>query len=298
VVDITFDVYSDTPIGKDPDSHSPTLREYHQILWSKTLPSGDRFDLDDRTPRLLHHNSHLGEFFLSSDAITHTYKNTKKMAQIVGEVPSDELDTFFSISSTIGAYIVFPSRRIKNKMTINGARGVNHKIQDRFDLTLECIRYFYKDEVSPLSDPLQRYATFFHLFQDFRGYVDFFLLQDLVEEDYSSVRFFLPFSGFDQPPLPSTVDEYMIYKDNIMNFVAARNQRIRKLFDIQQQVDDLHDTFRKAEDNFRTLIRRLRRYIDDSDTMLGVPVKPSPSGSDSGNQEADLPNNDHSDDFE
>lgn len=37
-IDTTFDVYSDTPIGRDPDSHSPTLRRYHQMLWSKRLP--------------------------------------------------------------------------------------------------------------------------------------------------------------------------------------------------------------------------------------------------------------------
>ena len=111
-------------------------------------------------------------------------------------------------------------------MTINGARGVNHKIKDRFDLTLECIRLHYLNRTSPLSEVLQRYGVFFSLFKDFKGYVDFFLLQDLIEEDYSSVKLFLPLSAFGQPPLPSNVEEYLIYKDNMMNFVAARNQRI------------------------------------------------------------------------
>ena len=63
-------------------------------------------------------------------------------------------------------------------MTINGARGVNGKIKDRFDLTLECIRRHYTSEKSPLSDTLQRYSPFFNLFENFQGYVDFFLLQD------------------------------------------------------------------------------------------------------------------------
>ncbi len=45
-IDITFNVFSDTPKGKDPDSHSPTLRKYHQILWSKPLPDGRMFELD------------------------------------------------------------------------------------------------------------------------------------------------------------------------------------------------------------------------------------------------------------
>ena len=39
ILDINFNVYSDTPEGKDPDSFSPTLRKYHKLLWSKTLPN-------------------------------------------------------------------------------------------------------------------------------------------------------------------------------------------------------------------------------------------------------------------
>ena len=226
IIDITFDVYSDTPKGKDPDSYSPTLRRYHKLLWSKPLPNGVRFDLDDNTPRVLHHKSELGEFILSSDSIGHTYSKVKSMSHIVDEVPTDEIDLFYSVCSTIGAYIVFPSRKIEGKMTINATRGMNHKIQDRFDLTLECVRRFYANEVSPLSDTLQRYASFFHLFRSFKGYVDFFLLQDLVTEDYLSIKFFLPFKNFDHPPLPSNVDEYLSYKNNMMGFVTARNQRI------------------------------------------------------------------------
>lgn len=226
LIDIHFDVFSDTPKGKDPDSYSPTLRKYHQILWSKPLPNGIRFDLDDDTPRLLHHKSELGEFFLSSDAIGHTYKNVKKMAHIVNQITPDDMNSFFSLCSTIGAFIMFPSKKIDNKMTINGARGINHKIQDRFDLTLDCIRSFYLKEKSPLSDTLERYSQFFNLFDNFKGYVDFFLLQDLVEENYSAIKFWHPFNGFDYSPLPKNIEEYQAYKINVIDFLTARNQRI------------------------------------------------------------------------
>ena len=226
LIDIHFDVFSDTPKGKDPDSYSATLRKYHQILWSKPLPNGIRFDLDDDTPRLLHHKSELGEFFLSSDAIGHTYKNVKKMAHIVNQITPDEMNSFFSLCSTIGAFIMFPSKKIDNKMTINGARGINHKIQDRFDLTLECIRSFYLKKNSPLSDTLVRYSQFFNLFDNFKGYVDFFLLQDLVEENYSAIKFWHPFNGFDYSPLPKNIEEYQAYKINVIDFLTARNQRI------------------------------------------------------------------------
>ena len=111
-------------------------------------------------------------------------------------------------------------------MTINGARGVSHKIQNRFDLTLECIRHFYLGEESPLTDVLQRNGQFFQLFDDFNGYVDFFLYQDLVESDYSSVKFWLPFVSFCNPPLPQTIYQYLSYETKLIDFLNARNQRI------------------------------------------------------------------------
>ena len=225
-IDINFDLYSDTPNGKDPDSYSPTLRRYHQILWSKPLPSGVTFYLDLKTPRLLHHKSELGEFFLSSDAIGHTYSRVKSMSHIVSEIPSKEISSFFSTCSTIGGYIIFPSKQVDKKMTINASRGLNQSIIDRFDLTLECIRRFYINEDSPLDDTFQRYSSFFSLFEDFKGYIDFFLLQDLVEENNLEINFFLPFNGFEYPPLPSNVEEYQSYKKHLIRFVKARNQRM------------------------------------------------------------------------
>ena len=225
-IDIKFNVFSDTPKGKDPDSYSPTLRRYHQILWSKNLPSGVKFDLDLKTPRLLHHKSELGEFFLSSDAIGHSFKYVKKMSHIIDNISPNEIDSFYSILSTIGAYIIFPSTQIERKMTINASRGVNHKIQDRFDLTLECIRLFYLNKNNPLSDTFERYSSFFSLFQDFRGYVNFFLLQDLVDDQYLSVKFWHPFDSFDFSPLPKNIPEYQVYKKNVIEFVTARNKRM------------------------------------------------------------------------
>ena len=229
MIDVTFNMFSDTPKGKDPDSFSQTLRNYHKILWSKPLPSGICFNLDTETKMLLHHKSDLGEFFLSSDAIGHTYKNIQSMSHIINKIPSDEIDSFYALCSTIGAYIIYPSKRVDKKMTINGARGTNGKIKDRFDLTLECIRRHYLKEESPLSETLERYESFFKLFDNFKGYIDFFLLQDLVSEDYLSINYLMSFDSFDNSPLPKDVDEYILYKQNMTNFVTARNQRIVSL---------------------------------------------------------------------
>ena len=222
-IDTTFDAYSDTPASRDPDSHSPTLRKYHRLLWSKPLPDGTDFSLSvDQVGSYLHHESCLGEYVLSSDSIGHTYRYVKAMAHIIGNVPPEELNQFFRICSTVGAYMVFPARKIDRKPTINAARGLNSKIKDRFDLTLECIKRHYNGLESPLGDALARYADFFDLFGCFKGYVDFFLLQDLISDDRASIKFFLPFQRFDASPLPLYIDEYRLYKKNVTAFINAR----------------------------------------------------------------------------
>lgn len=230
MIDISFDVYSDTPAGKDPDQWSPTLRSFHARLWSKQLPDGHYFTLSSKTRgAYLHHNSERGEFFLSSDSIGHTYRNSKSMAGVIAQVPESELDEFFAIASTIGAYIVFPARTVNRKPTINGARGMHPKIGDRFDLTLECVRLHYEGRDSPLCETLGRYRTFFDLFGDFWGYVDFFLLQDLINKETRQIEFFLPHKGFSSKPLPADLDTYRTYRNAVTVFIAARNKRIAKL---------------------------------------------------------------------
>lgn len=221
MIDPNFDFFSDTPPGKDPDAHSPTLRRYHQTLWSKDLPNGEKFNLSMSYGCYLRWN----KFAMSSDAITNSYRGNKKMASIIAEVQSDA-DELFEAGSTIGAYIIFPSYRVDRKNTINGARGMNIKIADRFDLTLECIRRHYARGESPLSDVLERYKDYFDLFVDFKGYVDFFLLQDLVESDYQ-VKFFLPFDNFKRRGAPESADEYRALKEATVVFIKARAQRMQ-----------------------------------------------------------------------
>jgi hypothetical protein len=226
-IDTAFDVYSDTPPGRDPDSRSATLRSFHQRLWSKPLPDGGRFQLSaDHPGPYLRSVSQHGEVDLSSDSLGHTYQTFRAMAPIVAQIPAAELAAFFAICSTIGAYVVFPSRRIDGKPTINGARGMHPRIKDRFDLTLECIRLHYLDQDSPLGSTMARYHAFFRLFGDFKGYVEFFLFQDLVSESRDRVNFFLPFSDFQTPALPAAPDAYRCYAKALSRFIRARNARI------------------------------------------------------------------------
>jgi len=174
----------------------------------------------------LHHLSELGEFFLTSDAVVPSFTREVRLRDIIDQTPRAQLDEFNRIGYTIGGMMVFPGNRVGLKMTINGARGFHPRIKDRFDLTVECIRRHYLDERSPLSETLERYADFFGLFGDFRGYVDFFLLRDIVTEDCSAVKFFMPFQGFTASPLSGSVDAYKAYRQLAIEFIEARNRQI------------------------------------------------------------------------
>jgi len=224
IIDTSYNFYTDAR-GGDPDSTSPTLRKYHKTLWSKPLSNGKTFELSENQNGVyLYHKSELGEFFFGSDAITHSYKNHKLKQWLTKQIP-DKVNELFDTGSTIGAYTIFPNNRIDGNHTINQARGVNSLIDDRFDLTLECIRRLYLGQTSPLYDTLLRDKNFFDLFNDFIGFIHFFLLDDLIDEN-QEIKFYLPFDNFNAPPIFSSIDEYLSYKKGVMNFIRQRNERI------------------------------------------------------------------------
>ncbi len=238
-IDIAFDFADDYLEGrKDPDGHNNILCNWHKTLWEKELPYNKGFfTLDKKRERYnyLYHNSNLGEHFLTSDAIINEYYDYlsngrhKDMQLIISQFSKEDINSFFHKITTIGGYIVFP---IGKGYTLNQARGCSGKISDRFDLTLECIRLYYNNEIDPLINPLAeticRYKNFFQLFTDFRGYCEFFLLQDLTKNDYSEINFFLPFNSFSKNPKPSSVEEYNIFKNKCMDFISKRNHRIEQ----------------------------------------------------------------------
>jgi hypothetical protein len=67
------------------------------------------------------------------------------------------------------------------------------------------------------------------LFGDFKGYVDFFLFQDFVTEDYSEVRVAPPFDDFVSRPVLSTVEEYMRYMVFTEVLIQSRDKRIGEI---------------------------------------------------------------------
>lgn len=229
IIDTSFSMYLDSN-GKDPDSYSETLNNYHHILWDKPLPNGSSFELIKKGIKKFSLELKLKNevITLSSDSIINSYSNWNSMKEIIEEINKDDINTFRLLGSTIGGYIVFPSKKINKLPTINAIRGMNHVISDRFDFTLECIKRYYNGTDSPLYNHLKRYDNFFELFINFESYVDFFLLNDLVDDNYN-IKFWLPFTDFKiTAPLPKSLKEYNLYKKNVINFIMKRNERLQK----------------------------------------------------------------------
>lgn len=223
LIDIDFDFRQDSKCD-DPDTDSLKLYEAHKLLWSKELPNGKMLALDikaDSYGRLLIKNNLYMNF--SSDRMCPHFdgKYTNKFTGWLSDLEREELKQKVR---TIGGHIIFPAHK-KNGFTINQARGVSRIICDRFDLTLECISRFYRDEESPLYKTLINYKDFFDLFVSFKGYVDFFHLQDFIDQQ-EQVEFSLPFDNFNRLPLPQTIDEYRQYKKHTLDLINKRNWRM------------------------------------------------------------------------
>lgn len=218
-IDIHFDVQTDSN-GKDPDYASKTLKTYHQALWSKPLPNGQMMQLEIEKNCLK-----WGDMWFGCDSITASFLHWRfPLKEYVEQhIPNfaEWKKEYWHKTYTIGGSIIFPMHR----WSMNQARGCSVKVCDRWDLTLECIRRFYAGEPTPLDTALNKDRKFFELFVDFKGYVDFFLLQDCVDQDYN-VKFSLDTPLFDIMPMPKTLDEYLKWIDLQVEFVEKRGKRI------------------------------------------------------------------------
>lgn len=239
-IDVNFDFTTDTPnfwdgfwdnnngLGgskNDPDALSKTLQKYHQLIWSKQLPNGEFMNLamGSGTNYLTWKNFRFG-----SDSITTSFRYERyrsMIEQIDKSMPNYKffMEDYIRRAYTIGGMIIFP----KWHGGINQSRGFNPYIKDRWDLTLECIRRYYKNEDSPLHNTLIKDKEFFNLFVDFKGYVDFFYLQDCVSYDYGTVIFWIGNGEFTRNPLPQTIEEYRQWIAKELEFVERRNTRIQ-----------------------------------------------------------------------
>ena len=240
MIDVTFDFTSDSKgywdgflerdilagmSSVDPDKASATLKEYHRLLWSKELPNGDRMELESRKPP---YYLTWKDYCFGSDAIivSFRYSRYKHIISQLNDMQSDPKQYWEQLirkAYTIGGAIIFPAHR----SSMNQRRGMSKLVSDRWDLTLECIRRYYSGEESPLDSVIRSDKAFYDLFVDFKGYVDFFLLQDAVSDDYSRVEIWEGNGSFEDDGLPKSLKEYLIFIDKEFAFLEKRNKRIK-----------------------------------------------------------------------
>ncbi len=242
-IDVSFDFTSDSPgywdnfwengngLGHgncDPDAVSQTLRSYHQQLWSRKLPCGKHMELE--RPK----NDYLrwGDMYFGSDSITNSFRYD--YYPLIGEIMRtpdyrQKMENYMHRTYTIGGMMIFPVHRY----SFNQARGMNAKIRDRWDWSLECIRRFYASESSPLTKQMKSDAEFYKLFVDFQGFVKFFYLQDCITED-GKISMWTEGVPFERPAFPQSVDEYWRFIQHEIDFVEKRNMRIAASFKVKK----------------------------------------------------------------
>ena len=212
--------------GADPDSKSKTLQLYHRALWSRRLPNGQIMELQIGR-RGGSYCLQWENFIFASDLLVNGYRWLRLkslISDLERAIPNYKLATesYVRKTYTIGGMLIFPRRR----WSINQSRACNPKILDRMDLTFECIRRFYANQDSPLFSVLERDRAFFDLFVDFKGFVDFFFLQDIVSDDYGAVNIFFGSGDFSENPLPKNLGQWLAWRDKSADFIDRRNARI------------------------------------------------------------------------
>ena len=250
-----FDEQNSSSGCPDPDSKSPTLRSYHQKLWSKLLSNGDKMELEEKPSDYLIWK----DFRFGADSIVNMYLHHIKIndylkdeiKQYLCDNANEDGTKFNDFTSfykdylkksyTIGGSIIFPI--LPRTKSINVARGTS--LNDRFDLTLECIRLYYLGEKSPLFDTLKANETifnalmankpFFDLFENFKGYVKFFYLDDLVTDNYTAIKYFNSCTDIihakyplSDAKYPSSAEDWLALYKNQLAFVKNRNNRIKR----------------------------------------------------------------------
>ena len=196
MLDVSFDYRKIKEDGSwnDPDKVSIELKQAHKILWSKELPNGETVALyegsaenwDAGNPYLVLETSHV-KYKLTSDSMINSFIGWDRIKQIETQLTDEEKKLFLKIGYSIGNFILFPGNQVAGMKTLNTKRYEVY--YDRFDFTLDSIRKFYSRETSELYDCINRYKQFFDLFIDFKGYCEFFFLQDFVSDDYRSVKY-------------------------------------------------------------------------------------------------------------
>ncbi len=79
------------------------------------------------------------------------------------------------------------------------------------------------------------------MFENFTGYINYFLLNDLLDEN-NNINFYLPFDNFKTRPIFSSVNQYLLYKENVIDFIKLRNKRIENYIELNTKHNKNEET--------------------------------------------------------
>ena len=297
-IDINYDFHKDNKkkIKEwDPDKQSENLWDYHSVLWKKEKLKGLRkaktekrgketisgylkLDIEDK-------NSQNGKIMLTlrSDNFEALYRNYERYNNYEKYKKKDKIDNYKKIKTAmdskkewkyvIGGSLIFPAfKKEKGRQTINQSRGINKKVADRIDITLLCIKLWYEKKEENAKNPLKasldqpENKKFFRLFgegeEGFRNYVDFFFMNDFVNDDYEPINLFdknrekLDEKIFGEKSekedekksiYPEKEDEWNNLYENLKTCITKRSERIW---------NDLKDNHLTDEKDFHFVIER------------------------------------------
>lgn len=238
----------------DFDKCKTLLIDYLIALYgNKTLPNNKKFTLEYKHIKGYNNINLCGnDIRYGSDSIINIYWYWTRPAIIKNlidyEVKNfvkyktglnfyDFIQKYIKTAYTIGGHMIFP--KLPSKYSINVKRCFNnYLIRDRFDLTLECIRryYIYLSDGTKLKNPLfdifefETNKKYFKMFSDFKGYVDFFFLNSLVDKNYNFVKLFIDNSdNFNNDALPKNKEEWWTLYEKQQIFLMQRNNDINNL---------------------------------------------------------------------
>ena len=222
-------------LERDPDKYSNELGKVHCLLWSSKGKLGTiQWNCRNRLVSIINGK----EYIFTPDSITNSFCDSGRIAKGIkekeiissfGNEVHELLQQYNQIDYTIGSSIIFPITIDGNriKWTMNIARGLSAKVHDRIDYTLECIKRYYDRNIdNPLQSALEKSDAFFRLFDSFREYVDFFFLNDLVDDNYNVISFTGDIDF--QNSFPYLENQYIKYLSNTILFIQKRNKRINE----------------------------------------------------------------------
>ena len=120
LLDVTFKVETDAG-GGGPTEEARTPPLPPAALEQTAPERNPQFTLDTTRYAYLHHASAVGEFFLASDSIVHSYRSAylTRLGALMEQVPPEHAAQVHDEGSTIGGYLLSPGDVRDRKPTIN-----------------------------------------------------------------------------------------------------------------------------------------------------------------------------------